>query len=156
MSRSPHLRDLLAGLLMLALQIVLFRHLQIAGAESDLVLLYLIWLCGHKSRTEAILYAGLFGLLQDAMTDLWGLHTFSKTLLIFVVYNYLNKISETRFMVWQVFLIVLVMAFLHNLILVSLSSFIELYSGAYLFWSMLVAGSLYTALIGSFLYLVRT
>jgi len=153
--RTAHLRDLLIGLAVLTVQIVLLRHLQIFGAEGDLILIYLLWICTRRSRTEALLYAGLFGLFQDAMTDLWGLHTFSKTLLIFFVYTYLNKVSENRIVVWQVFLIILVMAFFHNLILVFLSSFTDLYASSWLTWSILLIGSLYTALIGSFLYLVK-
>ncbi|MEX2586152.1 MAG: rod shape-determining protein MreD [Balneolaceae bacterium] len=155
MRREANIRDLAIGLLLLAIQVVLLRHLQIFGAEGDLVLVYLLWICTRRNRTEAILYAALFGLLQDGLTDLWGLHTFSKTLLIFFVYNYLNKVSENRFLVWQVFLIVLVMAFFHNLILIFLSGFTELYSSSWLTWSILLVGSLYTALIGSFLYLIK-
>lgn len=141
---------------MLAMQVILFRHLQIYGSEPDLVLIYLLWLCTKKNRTETLIYAAVFGLLQDSMTDLWGLHTFSKTLLIFIAYNYLNKVSENRIILWQSFLVLLAAAFLHNLIFISLSTFVELYSSALLAWSMLIIGSIYTALIGSFLYLVRT
>ncbi len=141
---------------MLALQVILFRHLQIYGAESDLVLIWLIWLCTRKSRTEVLLFAALFGFLQDALTDMWGLHMFSKTFLVFIVYHYLNRISENRLMIWQIFLILLSIVFLHNLILIGLSRFVELYSNPYLYGSMLIAGSIYTAVIGSFLYLVRT
>jgi len=139
---------------MLTVQVAIFRHLQIYGAETDLVLIFLLWLCTEKNRTETLIYAATFGFLQDAMTDLWGLHTFSKTLLIFVAHNYLNTISENRFILWQIFLILLGAAFIHNAILVSLSSFIELYTSSEVVWSMLTVGSLYTSIVGSFLYLV--
>ncbi len=152
--RSQQLRYAIIGLIILAVQVALFRHLQIYGAEADLVLIFLLWLCIQKNRTETLLYAAAFGFLQDAMTDLWGLHTFTKTLLIFIAHNYLNKISENRFMVWQIFLLLLGSAFLHNAILIGLSSFIELYSSSSVAWSMLTVGSLYTSIVGSFLYLV--
>jgi len=154
--RSETIRDLFIGLIVVAIQVILFRHLKIYGAESDLVLIWLLSLCLRKSRTEMLLYAAFFGLLQDSLTDLWGLHTFSKTLLIFVSYGYLNKISENRFIIWQTFLVILAAASLHNLILASLSGFVELYSSSAIFWSMVIGGSLYTAVIGSFFYLVRT
>ncbi len=156
MIRSEHIRDLLIGFVFLAVQVILFRHLQIYGAETDLILIYLLWICTKKNRTEALLYAALFGFLQDAMTDLWGLHTFTKTLLIFISHNYLNKVSENRFILWQIFLILLAAAFLHNMIMILLGSFLELYSSSIIAWSMLTIGSVYTAIIGSFLYLVRT
>ena len=154
--RSEHIRDVFIGIIFLAVQVILFRHLQIYGAESDLVLIYLLWICTKKDRTEALVYAAFFGFLQDAMTDMWGLHLFSKTLLIFVAHNYINKVSENRFILWQIFLILLGAAFLHNLILISLSRFVELYSSSIIIWPMLTIGSMYTAIIGSFLYLVRT
>lgn len=155
MTRSGILRDLLIGILMLALYLVLFRHLQIMGAESDLVLIFLLWLCGRRTRTEVILFAAFFGFLQDAMTDLWGLHTFSKSLLIFVVYGYLNKVLENRLHFWQVFLLLVAMTFFHNLILIGLSYFTLMYAGTWLIFPMLIVGSLYTAVIGTFLYLMR-
>lgn len=154
--RSETIRDLFIGFLTVAVQVILFRHLKIYGAESDLVLIWLLSLSMRKSRTEMLLYAAFFGLLQDSLTDLWGLHTFSKTLLIFVSYGYLNKISENRFIIWQIFLVILAAATLHNLILAGLSGFVELYSSSVILWSILIGGSLYTAVIGSFLYLVKT
>lgn len=156
MIRSESLKDLLTGLAFLAVQIILFRHLQIYHAESDLILIYLLWLCTKKKRTEAVIYTAFFGFLQDSMTDLWGLNMFSKTLLIFLIHNYLNKISENRLILWQIFLIILAATFLHNLILITLSTFVELYASSLIAWSMLSVGSIYTAVIGSFLYLVRT
>lgn len=156
MIRSEQIRDLLIGLIFLAVQVILFRHLQIYGAESDLILIYLLWICTKKNRTDALIYAAVFGFLQDSMTDMWGLHTFTKTLLIFIAHNYLSKISENRFILWQIFLILLAAAFLHNMILILLSSFVEIYSSTTVAWSMLTIGSFYTAVIGSFLYLVRS
>jgi len=154
--RSEYIRDVFIGIIFLAVQVILFRHLQIYGAESDLVLIYLLWICTKKDRTEALIYAALFGFLQDAMTDMWGLHIFSKTLLIFIAHNYLSKVAENRFILWQIFLILLGAAFLHNLILISLSRFVELYSSSVIILPMLTIGSIYTAIIGSFLYLVKT
>lgn len=140
---------------MLAAQVILVRHLQIYNAEADLILIFLLWLCPRKSRTEAILFAAVFGLIQDAVTDLWGLHMFSKTLLIFFFHNYLSKLSENRLILWQIFLIILLAAFLHNLIFILLSNFIDLYSTGIVVWSTLIGSSVYTAVAGSFLHLVR-
>ncbi|MEX0994162.1 MAG: rod shape-determining protein MreD [Balneolaceae bacterium] len=155
MIRSDNLKFIFIGLIMLATQVILLRHLQIYNAEADLILIFLLWLCSRKSRTESIIFAAVFGLSQDAMTDLWGLNMFSKTLLIFFFHNYLNKLSENRLILWQIFLILLLAAFLHNLIFILLSNFTDLYSTAIVAWSMLIGGSLYTAIVGSFLHLVR-
>jgi rod shape-determining protein MreD len=153
--RSENVRIFFTGLGIVAIQIVLLRHLQIFGGESDLVLLFILWLCKSKSKTECLLYAAFLGFLQDAMTDLWGLHMFSKTLLVFVIYGYLNRITQTRLIFWQVFLVILLASFIHNLIFFGVSTFSEMYASGYVAWSLLLASSVFTAIVGSFLQLVR-
>jgi len=135
--------------------VVLLRHLRIFGGEADLVLLFLLWLCLRRSRRECLIYAAFLGLLQDAMVDLWGLNMFSKTLLVFILYSYLNRISHSKFIFWQVFLVILASSFIHNLIFFGVSHFSELYSSGYMVWSFLIAGTIFTAFLGSFLHLVR-
>ena len=155
MIRSENIRLFFIGLGIVAIQIVLLRHLEILGAESDLVLLFLLWLATKKSKTKVLLYAAFLGLLQDALTDLWGLNMFSKTVLIFILYGYLNRISQNRFLYWQIFLIILMAAFLHNLIFYGVSLFTELYSGGHMIWNLLIISSIFTAIVGSFLHMVR-
>jgi len=153
--RSENLRILLLGLGMVLIQAVLFRNLQIFGAEADLILVYILWMSTSRSKTESLLFAALFGLLQDGMSDLWGLNMFSKTLLVFILHGYLNRISENRFIFWQIFLIVFGAAFLHNLVFLGVSFFTETYATTYVFWSLLFLSSIFTAVLGSFLHLVR-
>jgi rod shape-determining protein MreD len=153
--RSENIRLFFIGLGIVAIQIVLLRHLEILGAESDLVLLFLLWLAAKKSKTKVLIYAAFLGFLQDALTDLWGLNMFSKTVLIFILYGYLNRISQNRFLYWQIFLIILMAAFLHNLIFYGVSLFTELYSGGHMIWSLLIVSSIFTAIVGSFLHMVR-
>jgi rod shape-determining protein MreD len=153
--RSENLRTFLYGIGIVTIQVVLLRHLKIFGGEADLVLLFLLWLCLRRPRRDCLIYAAFLGLLQDAMIDLWGLNMFSKTLLVLLLYTYLNRISHTKFIFWQVFLIILASSFLHNSIFYGVSLFSELFSSAYMVWSLLVAGTIFTAFLGSFLYLVR-
>jgi len=153
--RSENIRLFFIGLGIVAIQIVLLRHLEILGAESDLVLLFLLWLAAKKSKTKVLIYAAFLGFLQDALTDLWGLNMFSKTVLIFILYGYLNRISQNRFLYWQIFLIILMAAFLHNLIFYGVSLFTDIYSGGHMIWSLLIVSSIFTAIVGSFLHMVR-
>lgn len=155
MIRSENIRTLLIGLGILAIQIVLFRNLRIFDAEADLVLVFIIWLCTKRNKTESLLFAALFGLLQDSLTDLWGINMFSKTLIVFILHGYLNRISENRFIFWQIFLMILVIAFLHNLIFLGVSSFSDVYATDYFVWSLLIISSLFTGILGSFLHVVR-
>jgi rod shape-determining protein MreD len=153
--RSENIRIFFIGLGIVAIQIVLLRHFQIMGAQSDLVLLYILWLCKHKSKTECLLYAAFLGFLQDAITDLWGLHMFSKTLLVFILYGYLNRITQNKLIFWQVFLVILLAAFIHNTIFYGVSIFSELYASGHIAWSLILVSSFFTAIVGSFLQLVR-
>ncbi len=156
MIKSENLRLFFIGLGMVAIQILLFKNLRIFDGEADLVLIYLVWVCTKLDKTESLIFAGLLGLFQDAFTDLWGLNMFSKTVLVFILHSYLNRISENRFIFWQVFLIILALAFLHNLIFFALTLFSETYATGYIIWSLLAVSTLMTAVIGGFLHLVRT
>lgn len=156
MIKSDNIRLFFIGLGFVAVQLLLFKNLRIFDGEVDLVLIYLIWLCTKLNKTECLIFAGVLGLFQDAFTDLWGLNIFSKTLLVFILHSYLNRISENRFIFWQVFLIILAVAFLHNLIFFALTLFSETFASGYIVWSLLAVSSLMTAVIGGFLHLVRT
>jgi rod shape-determining protein MreD len=154
--KSDTIRFFLIGIGIVAVQILLFKNLRIFDGEVDLVLIYLIWVSTKRSKTESLILTAILALFQDAFSDLWGLHMFSKTLTVFILHSYLNRISENRFIFWQVFLIILAVAFLHNLIFLVLTMFSEVYASGYVFWSLMLAGTLMTAVIGSFLHLVRT
>ncbi len=152
---SPNLRLIFIGLGIVGIQTVLFRHFEIFGSEADLVLIFILWLCAKEPKTNVLLFAAFLGFTQDALTDLWGLHMFSKTLLVFILHGYLNRISKTGFIFWQVFFLILISAFIHNLIFYGVSLFSGLYTTIGLLWSFLLISSLFTAILGSFLYLVR-
>lgn len=154
--RSDILKYILLGLGAVAIQIVLLRHLTIYNAQSDLVLLYVLWICTKKSKTEVLLLTAFVALLQDAFTDLWGLHLFTKVFTVFVLHNFLNRTSENQFFVWQIFLIVLGASFLNNIIFYIVSSFTGTYVSEYVVISLLLVSTLFTAVLGSFLHLVRS
>jgi len=153
--RSQNLRLFLYGLGIVAIQVILFRHLRIFGAQADLVLIFVLWICTKKDKTFCLLLAASLSFMQDAMTDLWGLNMFSKTLLVFILHGYFNRISQNRLIFWQVFLIIFSSAMLHNFFLFGVSSFSELYSAEHILWSFLLISPLFTALTGSFLHIVK-
>ena len=155
MTKTGFMKTLMVGIGMVAIQIILLRHLTILGAESDLVLLFLIWLCTKRSRIECLLFAAILGLMQDALTDFWGVHMFSKVLTVFIVHNFLARTSGNKFLIWQTFLIIFAIAFVHNLVMLFVTMFSDLYASDFVFLSLLFAGSIFTALVGSFLQLVR-
>lgn len=134
---------------------MLLRHLQIFGAEPDLILIFLLWLCKSKSRTTVLLYAAGLGLMHDALIDLWGIHMFSKTLMVLILHSYLNRISKNKFIFWQVVLIVFIAAIIHNITFFSVTVYSDLYtSGPQLIMRLLI-GSVYSAILGGFLHMVK-
>lgn len=150
------LRDFGLGLGFVILQIILFRHLKVYEMQADLVLVFLVWYMMRRDRTSAIIMAATLGFIQDATLDLWGLNMFSKTFIAFVGYSFLPKNSDTRLVLGQVFAIIGIVALVHNLIFLGLSSVVQNYSAEFLFWRQLLGNSIYTALVGSFIQLFRT
>lgn len=144
------------GLAFLLVQIVLFRHLKIMQVQPDLLLIFLVWYMGRKDRTSALLMAAGLGFLQDALLDFWGLNMFTKTLLVFISYNFIPKGTQKQLLIGQVFLTIVIAALLHNLIFLGLNAIIQSYTGEYFFWQHLIGSSLYTAFIASFIQLFRT
>jgi rod shape-determining protein MreD len=154
--RSDILRYTLVGIGAVAIQAILLRHLTVFNAQSDLVLLFTLWICTKRGKTEVILLTAFLAFFQDALTDMWGLNLFSKVLTVFVLHNFLNRTSENQFLVWQIFLIVLGASFLHNIIFYIVSSFTGTYASEFVVVSLLLVSTLFTAVLGSFLHLVRS
>ncbi len=150
------LKDFGIGLGFVALQIVLFRHLKIYEMQADIVLIFLIWYMTQRDRTTAIVMAAVLGFFQDAFLDLWGLNMFSKTLIVFSAFNIIPKTKEIRLLLGQVFLTILLISLAHNLVYLGLNIFVEQYSAELIFWQQLAGNSIYTAVVGSFIYLFRT
>lgn len=150
------LKNIGLGIGFVLIQILLFRHLKIFQMQPDLVLIFVIWYMMRKDRTSALLMAAGLGFLQDALLDMWGLHMFTKTLLTFIIYNFIPQNLKNRLLVGQVFLTVLLISVFHNLIFLLLNVLIINYSAEGLFWRHLLGNSLYTAVVASFIQLFRT
>lgn len=153
---GQQLKHIAMGLGMVGVQVVLFRHLKIFDVQPDLVLIFLLWYMSRADRTSAILMAALLGITQDAMMDLWGLNMFSKTLIAFAGHNLLPSGNDTRLVLYQVALTVLIAALVHNLVFLGLNIVVQTYSGEFLFWRHWIGSSLYTAVLAGFIHLFRT
>lgn len=148
-------KDLLIGLSFVIIEVLIFQHLSFFGTTPDLLLIYLLWLSMKYERLRIIVITAVLAFFQDALFDFWGLNMFSKILLIFFSYSFLNRQRESRLLVWQVFLMTLVTALLHNLIFLGLSHFIEAYSSGISPIIFLLLSSLYTATVGSMLFIFK-
>lgn len=144
------------GIIFLLVQVTLFRHLKIFQVQPDLILIFVIWFMSRKDRTAALLMAAGLGFMQDALLDLWGLNMFSKTLLVFITYNFIPKNTKKQLLIGQVFLTVLIVSLFHNLIFLGLNMLMDIYTAELFFWRHLFGNSLYTALVAGVIYLFRT
>lgn len=150
---AQRFKDIGIGILFVLAQLLMFRHLKFYHTGADLVLVYIIWYMLHRTRTGSIFMAAGLGLLYDMLLDTWGVHMFSKTLIAFSLYNFMPRLTEFRLSVGQIFLLVLGVALFHNIVFLGITSFLDAFAEDLFFWRHWLGNSLYTALVGSFLYL---
>lgn len=146
---------ILVGILIMIGQIMIFRHLRIFNAEPDLVLVFILWVAHHLDRTRSLLFAAVFGLLQDALLDLWGLNMFAKTAMMMICYNLIPKSFESKPQLGQIITIVFGITFLHNLILIGLTGFVQSMSTWAHFTEIIVGNTVFTTFVGVFLYFFK-
>lgn len=152
---SALFRHILIALLALASQIMLFRHLRIFGSEADVILIYLIWLMSSHSRTTVLLFAAGLGIMQDALLDLWGLNLFSKVAVVMLFYPFIPKSDEPKQPFARFFVLLIGIAFLHNVLLVMLSLFVKSLAGTAVLYQVLIGNTIFTTFTGSFIHLIK-
>ena len=152
---SDLLKDIGTGFIFVISQVLFFQHMNILGTTVDPIIFYLLWLVPKYQRSRLVLLAALFGLLQDAFFDFWGMYMFSKTLFIFLFYNSVKKRTEIQLLLWQIFLFILLAAVTHNIIFFGLNSFFEAYAVNFYPFLQIVGGAIYTALVGCLIYVFR-
>lgn len=152
---TQFLKDLGIGLIFVISEVLFFQHLSILGTTADPILFYLLWLTARYERTQMLFMAATLGLLQDAFFDLWGLNMFSKTLLIFIIFNFVKRRSENQLILWQIFLVILLTAIIHNIIFVGLSSFFDAYANEHAIFLIITGNAIYTALVGALVYIFK-
>ena len=131
------IKDFIWGLLYIAIQIVLIRHLRLFDVQADIFWLYLIYIAAIRDRTYTIFITGILAFLYDAMLDTWGLYMFSYTAALFIVHRFIPRILDNRLL---------------TPLVASMTNFVDIYASEVFFWEILLGNSVYTALLGSFLY----
>lgn len=149
------LKDLGIGIVFVIAQVLFFQHLTVFGTMADPIIFYLLWLVSKYDRTRLLIIAAVLGLFQDAFFDFWGLFMFSKTLFIFLTFNFVKRRSENQLLLWQVYLVILVSALVHNLILVGLSVFFDVYASNYSFLVLVIGNAIYTSVLGALIFVLR-
>lgn len=152
MSRSIH--RLLAAVGVFALQWLVVGRLRIYGAYPDAVLLFLGWYALREGRRRGTLTGFGLGLAMDVVYGTWGIHTFVKTVIGFLVGRFaveehIALIIRPR----QALLGGLVLALLHNGLLVVLLALQTQATTGFLLYGLWLGSALYTAVLGAIMAL---
>lgn len=148
-------KDILIGFSFILAEVFVFQHLSFFGATPDPLLIFVLWITMKYDRVKLILIVAGLSFFQDALFDYWGLNMFAKTLLCFMAFNFLNRRKENRLLIWQIFLVIFIAAISHNLIFLGLASFADIYSASFSPIIFIFLNSLYTALLGSILFIFK-
>ncbi|MEO9887210.1 MAG: rod shape-determining protein MreD [Balneola sp.] len=153
--RNNVLKHIAVGVIFVLSQLLLFQYLTIFGALADPLLVFCLWLALRYKRFEVLLFVAGLGLFQDALFDTWGLNMFTKTVTIFLTYRFISRNSEIKLLFWQVFALIFSAAFVHNLFYLGFTFFLDTYQYPFSPVIMMLGNSLYTAIIGSILYILK-
>lgn len=147
MSRSA--RRLLAAAGVFALQWLIVGRLRIYGSYPDAVLLFLCWYALREGRWRGTLTGAGLGLAMDVAYGTWGIHMFVKTLIGFLVGRFAVE-EHTPLIIRprQALLGSLVVALLHNGLLVALVALQTQATTGFLLYGLWLGSALYTAAVG--------
>lgn len=144
------LRHLLIGVAVFVLQWLLLGRLSLWGAIPDAVLLYVAWLGLRYGRQPGSIAGFVLGFLMDVAYGTWGIHMFVKTLVGFIVGLFPANERETLLIQpQQAFLGGLVIALLHNGLLVVVLALESGARSADMITSLWLGSALYTSLVGT-------
>jgi rod shape-determining protein MreD len=132
-------------------------RLRIFGAYPDAVLLYVAWLGLRHGRMAGSIGGFSLGLLMDAVTGMWGLHMFVKTLVGFLVGLFPANERETLLIQPQQALIgALVIALVHNGLFVTLLALDTGARNTFMVLALWLGSAAYTAFVGTLVSLFAT
>ena len=147
MSRSA--RRLLAAAGVFALQWLIVGRLRIYGTYPDAVLLFLGWYALRAGRRRGTMTGAGLGLAMDVAYGTWGIHMFVKTLIGFLVGRFaVDEHTSLIIRPQQALFGGLVLALLHNGLLVALVALQTQATTGFLLYGLWLGSALYTALVG--------
>ena len=143
-------RRALVGFVIIALQWLILGRLQLWEVFPDVVLLYVAWLGLRHGRLVGSVGGFGLGFLMDAIYGTWGMHTFVKTLVGFLVGQFPADERETLLILpRQAFVGALVIALVHNGLMVLLMALQSGTRTSFLIWGLWLGSSLYTSILGT-------
>jgi rod shape-determining protein MreD len=148
MSTVP--RHLLIAPGVFGLQWLVLGRLTLFGSYPDAVLLYLAWYALHQGRRRASLMGFVLGAAMDVVYGTWGIHMFVKTLVGFLLGIFASEERDPlRIQPQQAFAGGLVVALVHNGLLVTLLALHTSATNNVLVYALWLGSALYTAVVGT-------
>jgi rod shape-determining protein MreD len=147
---SPPVRRLLAAAAVFAAQWLVLGRLRIEGAYPDGVLLFLGWYALRVGRRPATVVGAGLGAAMDMVYGTWGIHMFVKALVGFLVGRF--AVDEHTALVirpGQAFVASLVVALLHNGLVVAFLVLQSQATPATLLYGLWLGSAVYTAAVGA-------
>lgn len=142
-------RLVLTGLGVFLLQWLVLGRLQVWGAYPDAPLLFVTMLALYQGRVQGAGAGFLIGFLMDFVYGTWGIHMFVKTLVGFTLGLFSTRERENLLIrPGQAFVGTLVIALVHNGLVVTLLALQAGTSNSFLALALWIGSSLYTALLG--------
>jgi len=141
-------RYALIGLGVFALQWLVLGRLTLWGSYPDAVLLFIAWIGLRKGRQVGAVMGFGLGILMDIVYGTWGVYMFSKTLVGFLLGLFpADQRESLRLQPRQAFLGGLVVALLHNGIVVIFLALQTDASNSFMVLSLWLGAALYTAFV---------
>jgi len=146
---SSSARRLFAAAGVFLLQWLIVGRLRIYGSYPDAVLLFLAWYALREGRQRGTLTGAGLGLAMDVIYGTWGIHMFVKTLISFLVGRFAVE-EHTPLIIrpQQALLGSLVVALLHNGLLVALVALQTQATTSFLLYGLWLGSAVYTAVVG--------
>lgn len=149
-------RIVIAGLVFLLQWLVLGR-LSVWGSRPDVVLLFVAWLALRDGRRSGAIGGFTLGACMDAVYGTWGIHMLVKTFVGFLLGSFAVDRREPLFIQpQQAFLGGLVVALLHNGLLVALLALQTRASNDFMIFSLWLGAAAYTAVVAMIAALFNT
>lgn len=142
------LKDMAVGLLVVTLQITIFRHLRIFGLEPDITILLLFWWMSVYPRTRVLLLGFAIGFVQDMLLDWWGLAMIAKTVTVMALYGFLPRREDHLPGVSTTAFYLTVCVLLHQSVLVMVAELSDMFSVAGFLGFYLIGNTVFTVGIG--------
>lgn len=153
----PLARNVLIGVLAVLAQWLVLGRLRLWGAFPDATLLVLAWLSLRTNRRQGATAGFALGLALDAIYGTWGLQMLVKTGLGFVLGSFaVGEREPLLIRPGQAFLGTLLVAVIHNGLLVVLLALQTEASTAFMVYALWLGSALYTAFLATLATLFAT